>query len=241
MKKRQLLGFLQPLLVFPLQRDKRGMGTPHLTVTGTAGDGSEMPPCCRPRRLQKNSMKWKYQHTSKAELLPLSTQGWLARSHPWTLFWCCYCNTQEPQCLWCQYFTYLFSAREEYSGNQIFNVKGKHGYGRGCDILKITSQASDRVGQLSHILWGQTTVMDSQHTFATAPAFLRMGCLCLTGTRHLWNSLQLYLNITPEASWARNIKNSGRKRKKLHRNGAFMSTTHFLPLLLTVSKSSREY
>lgn len=81
LKKKQLLGFLQPLLVFPLQRERRGMDTPHLTVTGTAGDGSEVPPCCRHRRLWENSMKWKYQHTSKAELLPLSTQGWLARSH----------------------------------------------------------------------------------------------------------------------------------------------------------------
>lgn len=81
-EKAPLLGLLQPLLVFPLQRDRSGMDTLHLTVTGTAGGGSEVPPCCRHRRLQKNSMKWKYQHTSKAKLLPLSTQGWLARSHP---------------------------------------------------------------------------------------------------------------------------------------------------------------
>lgn len=75
MEKKQLLEFLQPLLVFPLQRDRRGVETPQLTVTGTAGDGSEVPPCCRHRRLWENSVKWKYQHTSKADLLPLSAQG----------------------------------------------------------------------------------------------------------------------------------------------------------------------
>lgn len=49
-------------------------------------------------------------------------------------------------------------------------------------MLKIISQASDRVRQVSRILWGQTTVTDSQHPFAavaTAPSFLHMDCLCL--------------------------------------------------------------
>lgn len=40
-EKKQLLGFLQLLLVFLLQREGGGMDTPHLSGTGTSGDGSE--------------------------------------------------------------------------------------------------------------------------------------------------------------------------------------------------------
>lgn len=39
-RKKQLLGFLQLLLVFLLQRERGVMETPHLSGTGTAGDGS---------------------------------------------------------------------------------------------------------------------------------------------------------------------------------------------------------
>lgn len=39
--KKQLLGFLQLLLVFLLQRERGGMETPHLSGTGTARDGSD--------------------------------------------------------------------------------------------------------------------------------------------------------------------------------------------------------
>lgn len=39
--KKQLLGFLQLLLVFLLERESEGTEHPHLSGTGTAGDGSE--------------------------------------------------------------------------------------------------------------------------------------------------------------------------------------------------------
>lgn len=55
MKNEEQLGFLEPLLVFPLQRDRRGLDTPQLTATGTAGDGSEVPPCCRHRGFGKTA------------------------------------------------------------------------------------------------------------------------------------------------------------------------------------------
>lgn len=40
-RKKQLLGFLQLLLVFLLQREGGDMETPHLSGTGTAGGSSE--------------------------------------------------------------------------------------------------------------------------------------------------------------------------------------------------------
>lgn len=40
-RKKQLIGSLQLLLFFLVQRERKDMETPHLSGTGTSGDGSE--------------------------------------------------------------------------------------------------------------------------------------------------------------------------------------------------------
>lgn len=75
--KKRLLGFLQLLLVFLLQRESGGTEPPRFSGTGTAGDGSEGHGAADTGSFGKTARNENTRRQIQRELLQVPQDGWL--------------------------------------------------------------------------------------------------------------------------------------------------------------------